>query len=255
MVIRGKISGMKAQVFGVLASIVFLFSFAFIFRSEPPARRAPTIKYIPVPVDECPKTEQPKSPPDTNEKFRLVPANFMNVDFNNLSFGPYRFSSGRVVDLTLKRGDYEYNQNGERGWFHMRDTYYADVTGDDAPEAIIWIWHVQCDVSCDGSSLFYVYTVSEHGLQRIWEYETGRYAYACGLKTITVMNKQISVQLFGRCGQDTPEVYGGPIFRVADRSILNFRFNGKRFVKGATDFISSPPRDLENYEPQMYIIQ
>ena len=213
------------------------------------------IKYIPVPLD-CPKAKQPKTAPDINEKFRLVPANFINLDFKNRSFGPARLASGKFIELTLTHSDYEYNVDGDQGWFHLRDIFFADVTGDNYPEAIVWLWHVQCPASCDGgSSLFYVYTIGEHGLERIWEYETGSYAYLCGLKTITVMNKQIAVQMFGRCGQNASEVYGAPIFRVADRTILNFRFNGERFVKSETQFIVSPPTDLEKYEPQIYIVE
>ena len=246
---------MKAQLFGVLASIIFISFVALIFRSDPSPKRVPAIRYIPVPA-ECPSVEKPKTLPDQNDQFRVVPLNFVNVNFKNRSYGPYKLSTGKVIDLTLAGSDYEYNfKDGNLGWFHLRDIFFADVTGDDTPEAIVFLWHIQCGVSCDGGSgLFYVY--SKHGdrLEEIWRYETGSYDYSCGLKAVTVMNTQIVLQMFGRCGENAADD-GSPKFQIADRTIMNFRFNGKRFVKVATEFISSPPTDVGNYEPQINIIQ
>jgi len=247
---------MKAQLFGVLASIVFIFFFALIFRSDPTPRRVPTIKYIPVPA-ECPSVEKPRTPVDQNDRFRVVPLNFINVNFKNRSYGQYKLPTGKPIDLTLAGGDYEYNfKGGDLGWFHLRDIFFADVTGDDTPEAIVFLWHIQCGVSCDGGSgLFYVYRKQGDRLEEIWRYETGSNDTSCGLKAATIMNTQIVLQMFGHCRQNDFEVYGSPKSQTADQTILSFQFNGKRFVKVGTQFISSPPANVENYEPQISIIQ
>lgn len=247
---------MKAQVFGVLASIVFIFFFALIFRVDLPPKRVPAIKYIPVPA-ECPSVEQPKVSLDSSERFKLVPLNFMNVDFRNRSFGSYTLSSGKIIDLALKGGDYDYKfKDGELGWFHLRDVYFADVTGDDTPEAIVWLLHIQCGVSCDGGrSMFYVYTNHDGHPEQIWQYEAGSYDDLCGLKSITAMNKQIVLQMFGRCEPGSSQYSVRPKSEVAHVTMLNFRFNGQRFVKTQTEFISIPPTDVRTYEPQINIIQ
>ena len=134
-------------------------------------------------------------------RFRIVPGNFSDLDFQNFSYGDY--SDGvytspdmRPLNLTLTDG----KMWDASGWFNLQDVYYKDITGDGSPEAIVRLLHLRCSGSCDGGAdLFYIYSRRNGKLKNIWQYETGSYAYGCGLKSFRVGNKQIVVQLFDRC--------------------------------------------------------
>jgi hypothetical protein len=78
---------------------------------------------------------------------------------------PYRFSYERTINVTLKNGEYEYDFNESRGWFSLRDVYYVDVTGDQIPDAIVNLSHVEWGTgSCDGGSdLFFIYSKTQKG--------------------------------------------------------------------------------------------
>ena len=246
---------MKATLFSFLSLLISLCFFSLFFRPEQPANhllQANCPSPTPIPSPQAPvKTE----PADPNEKFRIVPANFAHVDFSNRSYGLYRTFSKVNISLNLINGDYDYS-NGDGGqWFRLQDVYFSDVTGDESPEAIVSLWHVQCGVSCDGgSALFLVYKTEGKSLKEIWRFETGSNADGCGLKSLTIMRNQFTVQMFGKC--PNPELgYRGPgKFLVADTTVSNFRLSGGRFVKKETEVFFAPVRDVKNYHPQIHII-
>ncbi len=191
---------------------------------------------------------------DSNQNSRIVPQAFAGLDFENHSYGSYRLPSGTTIDLRLNGGKLYYAPNEDRGWFAFKDAYYADVTGDGAPEAIVVLSHVQCGGSCDGgAALFYIYAARKHGLARIWRYETGSYGYGCGLKSFSVENKQIVVETFGRCPKKAIEDPGMGKFKVEDETRLVFRFDGQRVVRSALKYLSTPARDLKNYNAEIRI--
>lgn len=204
------------------------------------------------------KLEEPREKPedDSNKNFRVVPAAFAGIDFRNHSYGPYRLASGKKIDLLLKdeKLDYDYPFS-DRGWFSFNDIYYADVTGDGAPEAIAILWHVQCGAgSCDGgSAIFYIFAARKNRLQRIWHYESGSYGYGCGVKSCNVQNKQIVLETFGRCPKPATEYPGPGKFLVENETKLVFRFNGRRFVRSKLEFLPAPIRDVKNYQWEMQI--
>ena len=187
---------------------------------------------------------------ESNKNSRIVPRAFAGIDFENHSYGSYRLPAGTRIDLRLNGGKLYYAPDEDRGWFAFKDAYYADVTGDGAPEAIVILWHVQCGGSCDGgAALVYIFAARKHGLQRIWRYETGSYGYGCGLKSLTVENKQIVLETFGRCPKQAMEDPGFGKFNVEDETRSVFRFNGRRVVRSELKFLSTPARDVKNYEP------
>jgi hypothetical protein len=131
---------------------------------------------------------------------------------------------------------------------------YTDVTGDGKPDAIVNLSHVQCSGSCDGGSdLFFIYESSDRGLRTIWEYETGSMAYGCGLKSVTLENKQIVVEMFGQCWGPVSSFTTSGKFMVRDVTRSVFHFNGKRFVKHSTEVTAAPVRDLRSYTPELHI--
>jgi hypothetical protein len=247
---------MKAFVLSILTSLVFLSIIGLLSNSE--KRDRP--RYPPQTIlADCPKVTKVKEPLDPNEKFRYVDGLFSHVDFKNRSYGQYRYSSGEKFDLIVRDGEFEYDFGPQeaRGWFFLKDTFFTDVTGDGKPDAIVWFAHVECGVSCDGGrALFYVYSAAGDELKEIWRYETGAYSDGCGLKSLTIMNKQLVMQMFGRCSPPekmTSEGVGK--FMVSDTTILNFRFNGSRFVERSSEFLSAPTREVKNYNAEIHIVE
>jgi hypothetical protein len=162
----------------------------------------------------------------------------------------------RRFNLVLNGGEREYEYpDYERGWFSLDDVYYADVTGDGAPEAIVRLSHVQCGGgSCDGgAALFYIYALRKNKLQRIWKYETGCLAYGCGLRSFSVLGTRIELEVFGRCPKQATDNPGPRKFVVEDLTQLVFRYNGKRFVRSKLKFVARPATDVGNYEAQIRI--
>lgn len=249
---------MKAFVLSILTSLVFLSLIGLFSNSE--NRKRPRIQYIPpqTTLGDCPKVTTVKEPLDPNDKYRYVDGYFSLVDFKNRSYGQYRFESGEKFDLTLRNGEYEYDlgPGKGRGWVFLKDVFFTDITGDGKLDAIVWFAHVECEVSCDGGrALFYAYSAARDELKEIWRYETGPYAYGCGLKSLTVMNKQLVMQMFGRCSPPEWVTSGGrDKFKISDTTILNFRFNGSRFVEGNSEFVSTRVREVKNYDATIHII-
>ncbi|HEX2269034.1 MAG TPA: hypothetical protein VHH35_05850 [Pyrinomonadaceae bacterium] len=179
---------------------------------------------------------------------------FQHIDFENHSYGSYRFRHGTQIDLRLRNRKYEYNFEEVRGWFHLENIYYADLTGDGIPEAIVMLSVVQCGASCDGgATLFCVYTLRKRSLHEIWRYETGTMAYGCGLKSFSAKSKEIVMELFGRCPVQGQEDPGPGKFLIEDLTRLNFKFEGGRFLRGKIEFLSTAASDTRNYKPEVVV--
>lgn len=207
--------------------------------------------FVPVPVEKS-NPEQFKA---QNEKFRVVPENFKRIDFENFSY-PYEFSyDGRKINIALKKGKFEYEEKPSGGgWFDLSDIFYVDLTNDKNPEAIVLLWHVSCGGSCDGGApLFYIYTLEQNKLKPLWQFETGSLAYGCGLKSFTVKNQKITMELFGRCFEKTDESPTMNKFEVKDTTLLTFRFNGKKIVEEKKELIPTDVRNVMNYLSEISI--
>ena len=245
---------MKATLFSLLSLLVSLCFFALLFRPEQPASHPlQTNNPSPTPFA-SPQVQVETKPADPNEKFRIVPSNFAHVDFKNRSYGLYRISSKATISLNLIDGEYEYSDGDGGESFHLKDVYFTDVTGDERAEAIVLLWHVRCSVSCDGGSALILVYRTYGSLKEIWRFETGSHAYGCGLKSLTLMKKQISVQLFGKCLKPESGYSGPGKFLIGHTTLSNFRFSGERFVKRETEFFFAPVRDVKNYRPEIHII-
>ncbi|HKR22544.1 MAG TPA: hypothetical protein VJS17_08115, partial [Pyrinomonadaceae bacterium] len=153
----------------------------------------------------------------------ILPKHFQDIDFKNYAYRSDRNLDGWPIDFRLTNGEYEF----EGGWVSLSNVYYADLTGDNLPEAIVMLSVVHCGGSCDGGSArFYVYEARKRCLQQIWEYETGSLAYGCGLKSFAAKPKQIVMELFGRCRKPKQESPGRGKFLIEDMTRVSFKFNG-----------------------------
>ena len=185
-----------------------------------------------------------------SERYRIIPENFSEVDFQNFSYGIYKSPELKPLSLTLTDG----KMWDDSGWFNLQDVYYRDITGDGSPEAIVRLLHLRCHGSCDGGSdILYIYSRRNGKLKNIWRYETGSYAYGCGLKSITFQNKEITMQLFGRCSTQAMVSPGPAKFLVEDSTFTVFEFDGSRFVTKSAKYIVEPMRNVEDWEPEIRI--
>jgi len=239
----------KALLIAFIFCAVFVILLAvFDYAMRP---RTELLSYVP----ETPPVPAPAEPSQSSfgepaEKFRAVPANFSDVDFQNFSYGVYAGSNGTPVNLILNEG----KMWDASGWFNLEDVYYKDITGDGSPEAIVRILHLRCNGSCDGGAdAFYIYSRRNGQLKNIWRYETGSYAYGCGLRSFTLENKEMLVELFGRCDSDAM-VYPGPrAYLVEDLTLVHFKFDGTGFRTKAIQYIPHPVRNVKNWKPEIRI--
>ncbi|HET6978463.1 MAG TPA: hypothetical protein VFI24_19185 [Pyrinomonadaceae bacterium] len=231
---------MKAVLIALVSSFLFIGFLTVAFRSAKRDNRVShrrfTAESIPprpvnvpvnVPVVETPL---PPIPPDGNEPYRFVPASFSGIDFSNRSYGTYTFPDGKHIDLELVSGQFRLFLE-QRHFFNIRDVFYADVTGDSIPEAIVRLSHLRCINTCDGAAdLFYIYALEKGVLQELFHYETGNTDSGCGLKSFKTRKKQVSLEMFGECPRfaDIPKASKSVVVDRVTR--LEFSYEGDRFT-------------------------
>jgi len=244
----------KALLIAGLFCFLFIIVLSGVYR-PPVAKRRKVVTNIAMPTPLPPfKLLESERPPRVNlsERFRVVPENFEHVDFKNHSYGPYPYPNGKVIELTLRDSELQLPNNS--GWFELKDVYYKDFTRDGRPEAIVRLSHVECGGSCDGGAdLFYIYTQRNGQLETLWHYETGSYAYGCGLKSFTISGRQLVLELFGRCPEQRAENPGPSKFLATDLTFVLFEFDGAHFERKLIQSFDSATVDVKNYVPSIKI--
>ncbi|HEY0762176.1 MAG TPA: hypothetical protein VGD61_07350 [Pyrinomonadaceae bacterium] len=235
---------LKAVLIALLSTVLFIGFLTFVFRL---AKRDNIVvsthrrfvvadqarpPLVDVPVTESTvETQLPPLPPDGNEPYRFVPAVFSGIDFGNRSYGTYTFIDGKHIELELVAGQFRLFLE-QKHYFNIRDVFYADVTGDSKPEAIVRLSHLRCIYTCDGAAdLFYIYALDKGVLTEIFNYETGNADSGCGLKSFKARKQQVSLEMFGECPSlvDIPQAAKSVVVDRVTR--LEFRYEGDRFVQ------------------------
>jgi hypothetical protein len=127
------------------------------------------------------------------------------------------------------------------------------VTGDGKKDAVVRLHRVSCGGSCDGGShLFYVYSARRNRPNLYWRIETGSLGYGCGLKSLDIKGRKVTLELFNQCRRKSvsferealPEDGVGKFGATA---YTRFRFvsNGKTFP--------FPQGDVMNYRAEINI--
>jgi len=231
----------------LLVAFLFCAMFVGLLSVSAPAKRVRKKPLTIVSTTPPPASFEP--PVDPLQRFRVPPENFWAFDFMNYSYGDYVNSDGKRLPLTLRQGVLEENP----GWFELKDVFYKDLTGDGTTDAIVRLSHVQCDGSCNGTDLFYIYTTRHGKLTNLWRYETGTYAYGCGLKSLMLGDKQMVMELFGRCSTQAMVSPGPAKFLVEDATFTVFEFDGHRFLTKSARYIIEPIRNVQHWEPVILI--
>src|SRR5215213_7069623 len=193
-----------------------------------------------------------------NERFKIVPKEFKNVDFENFTY-PTTYPKKSV---TLKNGEFEYEirkYNGG-GSFSFSKVYFVDLTNDGKKEAFVFLWRVDCGGSCDGGApLLYIYSANRQKPRLLWRLELGGMAYDCGLQDLTVKDKNIFFKVFGNCVEKNRELkvfensYGPGKGTSIGLTEFQYRFNGKNFVREKTAYDSVGKIFHMNYQPEISI--
>ena len=250
-------SELTAKLVAAFVTFGCLCFFALV--TQPEKQPSTRVSLAPVATPHASLEPPPPPPPrvDFSERFRAVPGRWANIDFNYQFYGPYKFSNGRKIALTLDNGkdEYDFGEDG-RGWFSLENVYYFDVTGDRIPDALVDISHVECGGSCDGGThLFFIYSINAAGyVKKLFEFETGSYAYGCGLKSMTVKRREMSIELFGRCRRQAMNYAGPGKFLVQDSTLFSFWYSDKGFLQTELEYISTGVTDVKSYKPEILII-
>src|ERR1043166_7940078 len=124
-----------------------------------------------------------------------VPARFQSVDFANFSYPTKYFGT-----VKLTSGQYEKAQNLGGTTISFGSVDYADLNGDQQPEAVVRLNQLICGGSCDGgSTLFYFFTIRNRKPVLLSRLETGSVAYTCGLKSFDLRGGKLTLETFRRC--------------------------------------------------------
>lgn len=246
----------KAIGFAVLSCLVFIGLLSVVTRSS--ARTGKYQRKVLI-ADSAPAsrpTTAPMSthrPPDSNTRFRVAPANFRGINFATRSYGNYRFTDGTDRELVLVDGQFRDFRN-LNNWFDLDDVLYTDLTGDGSPEAIVMMQHIECGRECDGGkNLLYVYS-QNYPMEEILSYESGSGMKGCSMKSLTVKNRRLTLEMFGRCpklGDDAPN--DNVIRDTYDVTRVEFFFNGRKLVPRPSTYIRVPNRHEVNYGVEINI--
>jgi hypothetical protein len=242
----------------VAAFVTFGCLVFFVLVNRPEKQPPRRLSSVPVATPR-PSLDPPHKSPDPNQEFRSVPGRWASVDFKHYFYGRYKLSDGGKVLVNLNNGEYQYDfGDNSRGWFSLKDVYYFDITGDDIPDAIVDISHVECGSgSCDGGSdLLFIYQINASGrVKESFQYKTGSYAYGCGLKSMDLARKGVSLELFGRCRPPAMNDMGPGKFMVKDITYIAFWFSEKGFIQTANRYVSTDLIDVTSYKPEIRIHQ
>lgn len=167
------------------------------------------------------KTNSNQSTPNR----RKDPIDLAKVDFKNFTFPDFGGISEKT--FTLKNG--ASGNNPALPTYKLRKTYYFDLTGDDEDEAVSHIIAEGCQMGCESSNLFYIYTADEKEAKLLWKIAVGGNALG-GLKAANFKANEIVMEVFGDCGIEKgiikPQVDMKKNTRLRTTNYTRFVFTG-----------------------------
>ena len=135
--------------------------------------------------------------PNSNMKTpnrRKDPIDLRKIDFKNFTFPD--FSGLESKTFTLKNGISQGSQTQPN--YKLRKTYFFDLTDDDEDEAVSHIIADGCQMGCESSNLFYVYTADDRQSKLLWKIAIGGNVLG-GLKAANFKVNEIVMEVFGDC--------------------------------------------------------
>lgn len=185
-----------------------------------------------------------------NEKFKVVPDEFKNVDFRNFKYPIARLKNGEHDSRNPK------NPLAGGQSITFDDVYYLDIDGDGKKEAIVFLYIVGCGASCDGgASQIYFYSSKNGETKLLDSIEFGSRADGCSLKSFRIANKKIYIEQFGRCVKSNYEEDRNYTckFCVKDLTKTVYFFKNSQLAKESSEIVDTPETNVMNYSSEISI--
>jgi len=139
---------------------------------------------IVLPVPEASPTIMPTQEPTPSQDSPI-----RGIDFKNFTYPWTKGLMSKEKTFTLKNGRFDNGMG-----VSLRQTKYADLTGDGEDEAILFML-----ITTGGSAspgIVYVYSFKNRKPQLLWKFDTGDRAEG-GFKDLYAENGNVIVELFG----------------------------------------------------------
>lgn len=185
-----------------------------------------------------------------NQKFREVPVEFKDVDFENFKFPSVKLKDGEFEEINVDQ------MNGAT--YRLGEVFYVDLTGDIKKEAIVILWALSCGGSCDGGSETTYFYSSQNGKAKLLDFiQTGSRSSGCFIKSFAIKNKKLSIEQFGTCIKNSDydeNIVNSCKFCVKDltRSVYVFN-NQSKLVREFVEEIKTPETNVMNYFAEISI--
>ena len=154
------------------------------------------------------------------------------IDFNNFTY-PWTkdlLSPGKAARKTFRLKEGELAPTRDEVGVYMIGVYYADVTGDNAEDAVVVLY-----LRSGGSAMpnvVYVYGFQDSKLRLLWAFSTGDRAEK-GLRNVYAENGILKVELY------SPEDNHGdccPLYYTR----TSYQWTGKRFDQKGVESLPNP---------------
>lgn len=185
---------------------------------------------------------------------KVVPREWKEVDFRN-----FLYQTNSLRGVRLKDGRVEKREGAGGSWVDFEAVDYVDLDGDGAKDALVHLAQVLCGVSCDGGShLFYFYSIKKGKPILLTRLESGSLGYGCGLKSFTVKDQQLTMEVFWKCHQTgvavTADSDSKEIGKFDAKSFTRFLFKfRKRLALVKREIFPYGEGDVRGYTPAVLV--
>ena len=188
--------------------------------------------------------------PETKKNASVI----SKTDFTNFTY-PVPNIGKLEKSFSLKNGSSEEKDGLPN--FTLRKTYYFDLTGDNEDEAITHILGGGCQMGCESSSLFYIYTLENNKPKLLWKIASAGERYG-GLKAAHFRDNEVIIETFGDCSLEDwliktkLDLKRNPKLKTTLYSRFQFPFENGLFSSPTKMVLSlENPLNPNNYRPQI----
>lgn len=175
------------------------------------------------------------------------------VDFKNFTFPD--FGNGNAAKtFTLKGGTSDKRAVFPK--FNWRKTYLFELTGDDENEAVTHVIAEGCQMGCESSHLFYIYTADGKQPKLLWKFAVAGDVLG-GLKAVNFKIDEIVLEAFGECSAENGlikpnvDLEKNPKLKTSNYTRFVFTRDANGFAQTGKDILPLANTNLAEYRPQI----
>lgn len=191
-----------------------------------------------------------KNKNQTNSK--KTKGDISKVDFRNFTFPDFN-PADPAKTFTLKDGKGQDKQTFPK--YTLRKTYYFELNGDENDEAISHIIVDGCQMACETSHLFYIYTGDKNQPKLLRKIGVGGDVYG-GLKSAHFNSREIIFEVFGESEysdglmKTNVDLKKNPSVTTNSYTRFVFAFGEKELVQKSREVLPIPENlNLIDYRP------